>query len=430
MSYDIQHAGEPKGNAIRSRMAAVLGRAQRTYTPTQAVIERAAGCKLWTADGRELIDFTSGVLVANLGHAHPRFEALYRKYCAQLPRNAYNMVTELEVIASERLVRALNMPKAQKVLWAASGSEAIQKAMWAAMARRGERPERHILLATRGGFHGKKGLAADVTGETSPNPNVRFISFPMKEERPREYYEAELDALAQANPDRIALLITEPYLGARGSYHPPKWYHAILQAWCERHDVAFIFDEVQSCHGRTGNLFAFQTYGVQPDLVVLGKGLANGEPAAAVVGRADLIDALDYGAASDTFSGNPHACAAVCATLDVFEEERIVEQCAMRAVQMRDGLDRLMQRFDFITAVRGEGLVYGVEMADDAVANECVLEAYRGDGRRGIHFLGPLSGNVLRISPPLVITEDELGQALALLEMSWARVESTGPVRR
>jgi 4-aminobutyrate aminotransferase-like enzyme len=422
MSYDIQHSGEPKGNGIRSRMAAILGRGQRTYTPTQAVVERAAGCKLWTVDGRELFDFTSGVLVANLGHAHPRFETLYKQYCAQLPRNAYNLVTELEVIASERLVRALNMAKAHKVLWAASGSEAIQKAMWAALALR---PERQVLLATRGGFHGKKGLAGDVTGEVSSNPNVRFVSFPMKEERPREFYEAELDTLAQAHPDRIALLITEPYLGARGSYHPPKWYHAMLQAWCERHGVAFIFDEVQSCHGRTGNLFAFQTYGVQPDLVVLGKGLANGEPAAAVVGRADLIDALDYGAASDTFSGNPHACAAVCATLDVFEEERIVEQCAARAAQMRQGLDRLMRRFDFITAVRGEGLVYGVEMTDDAVANECVLEAYRGDERRGVHLLGPLSGNVLRISPPLVITGEELEQALGLLAAAWSRIGST-----
>lgn len=278
------------------------------------------------------------------------------------------------------------------------------------------------MVATRGGFHGKKGLAGDVTGDASKNPNVRFVSFPMYEEHPPAYYQAELDGLAKAFPNRIALLITEPYLGAKGSFHPPKWYHPLLQAWCERHDIAFIFDEVQSCHGRTGNMYAFQTYEVEPDLVVLGKGMANGEPAAAVVGRADLIDSLDYGEASDTFSGNPRACAAVCATLDVFEREGIVEHCRAMAPRMLEGLNALRDQFDFIRRVRGEGLVYGVEMLDDETANRCVLEAYRGTGKLGVHFLGPLAGKVLRVSPPLVITPHQLQQALEVLTAAWSRV--------
>jgi len=416
----IFHPREPKGNAIRKRLDKVVGRGLRTYTPSQLVVKKAKGCHIWTVDGRKLVDFTSGVLVANLGHGHPLFERLYRHYAAGLPRNAYNMIAPVEVEASERLIKSMRNPKAQKVLWAASGSEGIQKAMWAALHRH---PDRPIMVATRGGFHGKKGLAGEVTGESSVNPNVRWISFPMYEAKPPAFYQAELDTIAEAHPGRIALLITEPYLGAKGSFHPPKWYHKLLQEWCEKHDVALIFDEVQACHGRTGRMYGFQTYGVRPDLVVLGKGLGNGEPVAAVVGRADLIDSLHYGEASDTYSGNPRACAAVCATFDVFEQERIVDHCRAMAAVMRRGLDALMKRFPFIKAVRGEGLVYGIEMIDDETANRCVLEAYYGNGKSGVHFLGPLAGKVLRVSPPLIITEYELQTAFALIETAWRRIE-------
>ena len=176
MAVSIKHRNEPKGNAIRRRLDKVVGLGQRTYTPSQLVITKAKGAWLWTVDGRKLIDFTSGVLVVNLGHAHPGFERLYRKHAAGLPRNAYNMFTPLEIRAAERLIESLNSPKLQRVIWAASGSEGVIKAIWCAQHRY---PDRPIMLATRGGFHGKKGLAGDVTGESSPNPNVRFISYPM-----------------------------------------------------------------------------------------------------------------------------------------------------------------------------------------------------------------------------------------------------------
>ena len=416
----IQHEGEPKGNAIRSRLNVVSGAGLRTYTPTQIVVQKAEGVQLHTVDGKRLIDFTSGVLVGNLGYGHAGFERRYHSYCEGLPRNAYNMVTEIEVSASERLVQSMANPKAEKILWAASGSEGVQKAMWAAQHLH---PDRPILLATRLGFHGKKGLAGDVTGDKSANPNVRFISFPMYEEKPESFYQAELDALAKEFPGQIALLITEPYLGAAGSFHPPAWYHQLLQRWCEANDVVFIFDEVQSCHGRTGQMYAFETYGVQPDLVVLGKGVANGVPAAAVVGRADLIDSFNYGEASDTFSGTPNACAAVCATLDVFEEEKVVEHCQAVARIMQQRLNALVDRFPFVKFVRGEGLVYGVEISNSETANACVLEAYRGTGASGVHFLGPLAEKVLRVSPPLVITEADLDEAFGIIETAWARLE-------
>jgi 4-aminobutyrate aminotransferase-like enzyme len=422
MTASIEHQGEPKANTIRQRLDAIVGQGQRTYTPSQLVVDKADGCDLWTVDGRKLIDFTSGVLVANLGHAHARFEELTAKYANGLPRNAYNMVTEIEVEAAERLVQSMagSNPKAEKLFWAASGSEGIQKAMWAAQHLN---PDRPIMVATRYGFHGKKGLAGDVTGTESDNPNVRFISFPMEDEQPQAFYQAELDALEAEYPDQIALLITEPYLGAAGSFHPPKWYHQMLVAWCEKIGAAFIFDEVQACHGRTGNMYAYESYEIQPDLVVLGKGVANGEPAAAVIGRADLIDSLAFGEASDTFSGIPHACAAVCAVLDVFEEEQVIDKCRAAAQKVRAGLDALVEAFPFVKCVRGEGLVFGLEIENDELANRCVLEAYRGDDSgTGVHFLGPLAGKVLRVSPPLIIGDAEIAEAFGIIEKAWTRI--------
>src|SRR5215831_1501802 len=218
-------------------------------------------------------------------------------------------------------------------MWAASGSEAIQKALWAALARD---PARDIILATRYGLHGKKGLAGAVTGcetDHDRDPRVRFVSFPVAEcadvsLRGRPFdpapYRRELEALWDQFGRQLSVLITEPYLGGGGSYHPPKEYLKELQGFCREHDLLFILDEVQANFGRTGDHFAFETYGLEPDLVVLGKGLGNGVPVAAAVGRADLFAALTYGEGSDTWSANPLCCAGVLATLDEFAEDDIL----------------------------------------------------------------------------------------------------------
>lgn len=415
----IEHPHERQGNACRAAAEAVIGRGLSTYTPSQAVVVRAKGCYLWTADGRRLVDFASGVLVTNLGHAHKGFQRAWKKHLGKLPLSGYNMIAPVTVEASRRLLESTGVPKLAKALWAASGAEGIQKAMWTALARH---PERRIMLATRKGYHGKKGLANDVTGETSSHPDVRWITFPTEPAHDEAFVLAELDALHAEFPGQIALLITEPYLGAAGSYHPPAWYLGALQRWCNAHDVPFILDEVQSCFGRTGELYAFQKYGVEPDLVVLGKGLANGEPASAVLGRADLIDALDYGQGSDTFSATPSACAAVCATLDVFEAEGVVAHSRKMAKKADKRLRQLQSEFPFITAVRGEGLVFGLEFQDADLANRAVLAAYYGNGKRGVHFLGPLAKRVLRVSPPLIIDGDTLDEATELIQTAWRRL--------
>lgn len=430
----VQHEGEEKSNEVRKLAFQYIGRGHKTYTPTQLVIKKAEGVYLWDAEGRKLLDFAAGVLVANLGHNHPYFEAAFSEYTAGMPRSAYNTLTEVEVLAAKRLIETLDCPRLQKILWADSGSAGIIKAMWAAQHCQ---PDKHIILATKYGFHGKKGLAGDVTGEETENANVKFISFPMcdycdlvpedkkgQEEVCQPIYEKELAELQDKYPNQIVLLITEPYLGAKGSFHPPKWYLQLLNRWCDENGVTFILDEVQACFGRTGEMFSFQKHGVEPDIVVLAKGLGNGEPVCAMVGRAELIDTLDYGVASDTFSGNPRACAAILAVLDTFEKFPVVENCRKVGAIVEAGLNKLKDDCEFVAYVRGEGLVFGLEVQGykgktaSEIANECVLRCYQ----EGLHLMGPLADKVLRISPPLVITEEQAQAGVALMYKAFKKI--------
>ncbi|MEX0939349.1 MAG: aspartate aminotransferase family protein [Pirellulales bacterium] len=438
----VQHQGEDRSNAIRARMAAVEPRGLRTYTPSLAVIARSEGCYHYTPEGRKLADFTSGVLVANLGHNPPAWwrrilELMQLDRAADagsVPLTTYNAVTELEVLASERLVASLRAQpgggRMEHVLWAASGSEAIQKSLWAAMAHR---PGADVILATRAGFHGKKGLAGAVTGserDHERDPRVRFISFPCDECRSVERrrlpldlapYEKELAAALKEHGDRLCAVITEPYLGGGGSYHPQPEYLQLLQRFCREHDLVFILDEIQSNFGRTGSMYAFTTYGIEPDIAVLGKGMANGIPVDAAVGRADVLGTLNYGEGSDTWSGHPLGCAAVLATLEAFEQQDVLGHAATLSEVIERHLLR-MTKLPAIAAVRGEGTVWGIECAPlgsqaaGDVANRIVEDCYRGDASgRAVHLLGPLAGKVLRVAPPLVMPLDEAEEYLSAM---------------
>ena len=469
MTTPLQHANEATSNAVRGGVAQYEPKSLRTYTPSQAVLARSAGVFHWTPEGRRLYDFTSGVLVANLGHNPWPWMTRFTEfmgwtaaaagksppapdgYFAALPLTAYNAVTNLEIETCRRLLSLLqDRPggrRLEQVMWAASGSEAIQKALWAALARD---PSRDIILATRFGFHGKKGLAGAVTGcetDHDRDPRVRFISFPMAECNDvtrrgdafdPEPYRRELTALLHQFGRRLGVLITEPYLGGGGSYHPPAAYLKLLQDFCREHDLVFILDEVQANFGRTGELFAYETYGLEPDIVVLGKGLGNGVPVSAAVGRADLWANLDFGEGSDTWSANPLACAAVLATLEEFAARDVLAQSRRSSAIVERGLVGLKE-LPFIAHIRGEkgGMVWGIEMCDHAGksaaewADAIVLACYRGAGNDGIHVLGPLAKKVVRIAPPLVLTEAEAHASMELMARLLAPLAAdAAPARR
>lgn len=461
MPEPIAFPGEEQSNAARRTIARQEPLALRTFTPSQMVLARSAGVFHWTPEGRRLYDYSSGVLVANLGHNPVRWMkrlARYMGWNAELwagdlrstpadqffsatTLTAYNAITPIEAQAVERLVKNVQSwpggKRLDTVMWAASGSEAVQKALWACLHRD---EKRDVILATRYGFHGKKGLAGAVTGSETDHdrdPRVRFISFPMQEvDDVARYgepcdlsrYRSELDELWREFGNRLNCLITEPYLGGGGSYHPPADYMQLLETFCRDHDILLVFDEVQANFGRTGRMFAFEKYGIEPDFVVLGKGLGNGVPVSAVVGRGDVMASLKYGEASDTWSANPLGCAAVLATLDEFESTPVLEHTRSLTPVFFEGLGRL-KKTGLIAKVRGEGLVFGIECADCGkipsrdVAVEIVTAAYVGnESGEGVHLLGPLAGNVIRVSPPNVITREQAEQSLELLNSIVARL--------
>jgi len=469
----IQHSGETTSNALRSSLTHVEPRSLRTFTPTQAVLAQSAGAFHWTPEGKRLFDFTSGVLVANLGHNPISWMRRFRDYMGwpandpkpangralrgvpmgyipALTMTAYNGVTPIEIEASQRLLDCvMQQPgggRLNQVMWAASGSEAIQKALWATMAFDKTRP---MILASRYGFHGKKGLSNAITGsetDAERDPRVRFFRFPMHECIDVSHrddaidlhgFRAELDALWHQFGARIGTMITEPYLGGGGSYHPQPAYLQMLVEFCREKGILFILDEVQANFGRTGKLFAYSSYGIEPDMVVLGKGLGNGVPVAAVVGRRDIFNALEYGEGSDTWSANPLCCAAVLATLDEFDHPAVMMNANQVSAIIEAGLVQLKE-LPFVAHVRGEkgGMVWGIDFCEHdgksaaEWANAAVLAAYHGDGddRDGIHLLGPLSKKVVRISPPLTITVPEARDAMALLHRALhSMVESRIP---
>ncbi len=449
----IEFPGEPQANAVRAALTAQEPISLRTYTPSQVVIARSAGVFHWTSDGRRLYDFTSGVLVSNLGHNPRRWmqrfagymgwsentlfgtPAAANEYVPAVPLTAYNAMTEIEGLAVQRLLRnmrgCVGGSRMESVMWSASGAEAVQKALWACLGRDETRP---LMVATRFGFHGKKGLAGAVTGSETDkdrDPRVKFISFPREEvddlsklAEPLDLtlYRRELEALWAAHGRQLNCLITEPYLGGGGSFHPHPEYLQLLQDWCRQHDIVFILDEVQSNFGRTGTMYAFEKYGLEPDIVCLGKGLGNGVAVSAAVGLADLLASLKYGEGSDTWSANPLASAAVVATLDEFESEDVLGHAAKLHRIFVEGL-QVLKRTCVVKHLRGEGMVFGLECAafggrtPQETAIEFVRTCYLGrpDGD-GIHFLGPLAGKVLRVSPPMTMTETEAHASLTLLQ--------------
>lgn len=449
-----QTPDDAESNAVRATIARAEPRSLRTYTPSLAVIERSEGCYHFTPEGKKLADFTSGVLVANLGHNPTGWWRRVMEYMGHAdappkgqffpaaPLSAYNAITTVESRACRRLLENLRShpgaARLEQVLWAASGSEGVIKALSAALA---QHPARQIMLATRGGFHGKKGLALAVTGsegDRDRDPRVKFISFPRDEcvsvqarTAPLDLapYQDELDRIWATLGESICCLITEPYLGGGGSYHPQKEYLQLLQDFCRKHEIVFILDEVQSNFGRTGPMYAFTQYGVEPDMIILGKGMGNGIPVNAVVGRAELFEPLAFGESSDTWSAHPLGCAAVMATLDEFENGSVLLHARELSRVFEEGLLRLTE-LPAVRVIRGEGTVWGIQCcsvgdhSSHEIACEIVLACYRGSPQGlAIHLLGPLAGDVIRVAPPLVM---EVAEARVYLDAMYEIVQALG----
>ena len=416
---------ESAGAALAARRAAAIPRGLAVAHPIAVV--RAEGARVWDADGREYLDFAAGIGVLNVGHRHPAVVHAMSDQLSRLTHMACQVAMyDAYVQLAERLAALVGGPP-RKTLLVTTGAEAAENAVKIARGY----TNRSGVIAFSGAFHGRTLLALTMTAS---NPAYRQNFGPLASEvyhapYPDEYHgwtsARAIDSLQElfatrVPPDQIAAVIIEPQLGEGGFVPAPPDFLRILRDLTRRHGIVLIVDEIQSGFGRTGRMFGYEHAGIEPDLVVMAKGLAGGMPLAAVVGTAAIMDAPAPGGLGGTYAGNAMSCAAALAVLDVFEREGLVGRAASIGRQLREGLLALQERVPSIGDVRGLGAMLAIELvidresrAPDADLAQRVIDRARD---RGLILLkcGPHK-NVVRFLPPLVTAEADVGRALDIL---------------
>ncbi|HLK66461.1 MAG TPA: 4-aminobutyrate--2-oxoglutarate transaminase [Bryobacteraceae bacterium] len=393
---------------------------------------RAEGARIWDVDGREYLDFTSGIGVMNVGHSHPRVIRAVEEQLRHFTHTCFPVVMyEPYVELAEKLSALVGSAGEYQTLFVTTGVEAIENAVKIARAY----TKRPAIVAFTGGFHGRTLLGLTLTASSTGYrqnfgpfaPEVYHIPFPY------EYRggttQRSLDALSElfdttVPAENIAAVIIEPQLGEGGFVPAPLDFLRELRRITRERGILLIADEIQTGFGRTGKMFAFQHAGIDPDLVAMAKSLAAGLPLSAVAGRKEVMDAPAPGGLGGTYGGNPLACAAGLAVLSIFEEERLVERAARLGGQLREGLLKLQTRWPQIGDVRGLGAMLAIELVRDRDArtpDAALTQKILDRGRElGLLLLkcGPLK-NVVRFLPPLITSLEEAQRALAILDKAF-----------
>jgi len=419
----------PRSKELFTRWARV--EAQCTGYQAQVVWDHASGVLVTDVDGNTFIDWTSGVLVTNVGHCHPELVKAVQAASAKLLNN-YECLNEPRVEAAEKLVSVLP-PHLDKCFFLSTGSEAVEGAI-RIMKRHSGRFE---IVSFYGGFHGRTYAALSAGGLAGPKkgygptlPGAIRVPFPYCYRCP---FKAKpetcgllcldyLDDAVRANSTgSLAGVIVEAYLGAAGFIFPPAGWFPRLEQWLRARGLLFTLDEVQSSYGRTGKFFALEWEGLTPDLVCIGKGIGSGVPASAIGARGEVIGALGPGEMSSTMGGNPVSCAAVSAVIDIMRREKLEENALRIGALMKARLLAIQERCPYVGDVRGLGLVMGVELVKDKQTKEPAPDLTRKLIDLAAHhglLIGSVGtfGNVIRVAPPLVITEAQAHESLDIFE--------------
>src|SRR5215211_2250587 len=398
------------------------------------VVERADGAHIWDADGTKYIDCFAGIAVVNAGHRHPRVIAAVREQLDKVV-HAATYIYHIPVVAeaAER-VAEIAPGRLSKTFFGNSGAEGIETAMRLAKAFTG----RHEFITLTHAFHGRTSGTLSVIGNMSKKtrggpylPGVAFAPAPYVYRNPfgaddpeevaaRCAEFVEWAVLYQSSGD-VAAFIAEPVMGEGGILIPPASYFRRVKEVLDRYDILYIADEVQSGFGRTGKLFAVEHFGVEPDIMVMAKGIADGFPLSATVARPEIADCLKPGEHLSTFGGNPISCAAAIANIDVMLDEDLPGQSARKGARTMGNLRELAADYPLIGEVRGEGLMIGVELVTDRKTKE-PAKAQASAIRRYCREKGLLVGgggqqaNVVRFQPPLAISDNDLDRAVEILD--------------
>lgn len=372
------------------------------------VEETAEGCLLRTVKGAEYLDFLGGYGVFSLGHRHPKVVEAVKRQLDRMPLSSRTFFSEPMANLAAKLAQ-ITPGDLQYSFFCNSGAEAVEGALKMARIVTG----RSRIISTLGGYHGKTMGSLSATGREKYRepfepliPGVTFVPF------------NDAEAVAQTLGDDVAAVIVEPVQGEGGINCPSDDYLPSLRSLCDAHDALLILDEVQTGLARTGAMFACQHWGVSPDIMTLAKALGGGVmPIGAVVGTPDIWQKT-FGTNplihTSTFGGNPLACAAGLAALEAIEEEGLVEKARVRGEQLLSGLKQVQSRYpETLLEVRGMGLMIGVEFA----VKEAAELTINGMSQRGVIAAYTLNNpNVIRLEPPLVVTEAQIERAITVFQ--------------
>ena len=389
---------------------------------------RANGFIVEDPFGNKFIDFTSGVLLSNCGHNHPRVN---KAIAEQLDRGllaSYIFPTQERVLLLEALLRHAPIGLDQALLFS-TGAEAVEAALKLAKQQSKKvSSTKSIVISFEGSFHGRT-LGAQLAGGIpmlkswiEPN-NMHFIQLPFPDPDDEDlcHFSTFECALTQREIrfDDVCAVMFETYQGGVVKFASSSFVQQ-LRTWCTKHRAILIFDEVQSGFGRTGKWWGFEHYEVIPDLIACGKGISGSLPLSAVIGSHKIMNIFPPGAMSTTHSGNPLCCVAATASIEVLEAENLIERCALLGQHVASRLQDLANQLKPVGLVSGRGLVYGIHIVDankhpdSQLAQKIVMETVR----RGVILFNPvgLNGATIKINPPLCITQEAFDEGLDVFQ--------------
>jgi 4-aminobutyrate aminotransferase len=428
--------GDGGAAELLARHKAVLPNWVALYYKEPIELVRGEGAYVWDGAGREYLDFFGGIVTTISGHVVPKLVEALTEQAGKIAHTSTLYLIRPMVELAEKLTGLSTVePSPVKAFFVGSGTEAVEAALLFATNWR----KSNQVIALRNSYHGRSFAAQAITGNrnwstTSFTPlNVSYAMAPYCYRCPLGLTypdcgvacaEDVRNVIETTTSGDVAAMIAEPIQGVGGFVTPPPEYFGIVKSILDEYGIPFIADEVQTGFGRTGEYFwGIDGYGVHPDAMVCAKGLGNGMSMGAVISRADMMDSLRASSIS-TFGGNPIASAYALANIEHIEEQRLQERAYKVGNTLYRGLKDLEERYDVVGEVRGKGLMVGVELVRDreskepspAIAGQ-VMESCREQGL--LIGKGGLYGNVLRLSPPLIITEEEAHRAIETLEVAF-----------
>lgn len=382
------------------------------YAPGKIIPVRGSGSRFWDQEGDEYLDFGGGIAVNVLGHAHPELVHALTEQAKKIWHLSNVLTNEPALRLAKKLTDATF---AERVFFANSGAEANEAALklarryaWDKAEKAGVRDEKFEIVAFYNSFHGRTLFTVSVGGQEKYTEGFR----PTPEGIKHVPYN-DLEALKAVVSSRTCAVIMEPILGEGGILPSDKAFMEGVRALCDEHDALLIFDEVQTGMGRTGKLFAYMHYGIEPDVLTSAKSLGGGFPVSAMLTRTDIAKALAVGTHGSTYGGNPLACAVAERVLDIVNTPETLNGVSRKGELMKEALSRINQKHRIFKEIRGMGLLIGAELVDSWQGRAKEFVAAALDQHLMILVAGP---NVLRFAPALNISDEEIEVGMMRLE--------------